>query len=184
MTLLEQGRGAAWHVWINEWHIRGTVWERHGRDMLCVNPPLFWLSKGKPENIQEIGTANWDASFWKCMKESIWYIRLKSLFSRGIKFMNSMKEKMGDHIVPSTEFIWWRKASACLRASHFLCISLLRRKRNMKFLWQRKTDIALTSDSQDLKDFVKWKEKMQQTHSYRTLLEKEFFVTYRISRIL
>jgi hypothetical protein len=30
-ALSEQGKGAAWHVWINA---------RHGRGMLCVNPPL------------------------------------------------------------------------------------------------------------------------------------------------
>jgi hypothetical protein len=29
-SLLEKGRGAAWHVWINA---------RHGHGMLCVNPP-------------------------------------------------------------------------------------------------------------------------------------------------
>jgi hypothetical protein len=37
----EQGWGAALHVWINERHGRGTAWERHGRGMLCVNPPLI-----------------------------------------------------------------------------------------------------------------------------------------------
>ena len=31
-ALSEQGRGAAWHVWINE---------RHGHGMLCVNQPLI-----------------------------------------------------------------------------------------------------------------------------------------------
>ena len=28
-ALLEQGRGAAWHVWINARHGRGTAWARH-----------------------------------------------------------------------------------------------------------------------------------------------------------
>jgi hypothetical protein len=28
-ALSEHGRGAAWHVWINEWHGRGTAWARH-----------------------------------------------------------------------------------------------------------------------------------------------------------
>ena len=28
-ALSEQGRGAAWHVWINARHGRGTAWERH-----------------------------------------------------------------------------------------------------------------------------------------------------------
>ena len=37
--LSEQDRGAAWHVWINARHDRGTVWARHGRGMLCVNRP-------------------------------------------------------------------------------------------------------------------------------------------------
>jgi len=41
MALSEQGRGAAWHVWINERHGRGTAWSRHGHGMLCVNRPLF-----------------------------------------------------------------------------------------------------------------------------------------------
>ena len=39
-ALSEQGRGAAWHVWINARHGRGTAWKRHGRGMLYVNPPL------------------------------------------------------------------------------------------------------------------------------------------------
>jgi hypothetical protein len=38
-ALSEQGRGAAWHVWINARHGRGTAWERHGHGMLCVNRP-------------------------------------------------------------------------------------------------------------------------------------------------
>jgi len=38
-ALSEQGRGAAWHVWINERHGRGTAWAQHGRGMLCVNRP-------------------------------------------------------------------------------------------------------------------------------------------------
>ena len=43
-ALSEQGRGAAWHVWINTPHGRGTAWERHGRGMLCLNRPLLWLA--------------------------------------------------------------------------------------------------------------------------------------------
>jgi hypothetical protein len=38
-ALSEQGRGMAWHVWINAQHGRGTAWERHGHGMLCVNWP-------------------------------------------------------------------------------------------------------------------------------------------------
>ena len=30
---VEAGQGAAWHVWINERHGRGTAWERLGRGM-------------------------------------------------------------------------------------------------------------------------------------------------------
>jgi hypothetical protein len=41
-ALSEQGRGAAWHVWINERHGRGTAWEWHGHGMLCVNRPLMF----------------------------------------------------------------------------------------------------------------------------------------------
>ena len=41
-ALSEQGRGAAWHVWINARHGRGTAWARHGNDVLCVNRPLRW----------------------------------------------------------------------------------------------------------------------------------------------
>jgi hypothetical protein len=48
----EQGRSAAWHVWINERHGRGKAWERHGRGMLCVNPPLH--STG-PAGAGEVG---------------------------------------------------------------------------------------------------------------------------------
>ena len=36
MTLSEQGRGAAWHVWINAQRGRETAWERHGRSMGVV----------------------------------------------------------------------------------------------------------------------------------------------------
>ena len=43
-ALSEQGRGAAWHVWINERNGRGTAWERHVRSMLCVNRPLEFQS--------------------------------------------------------------------------------------------------------------------------------------------
>jgi hypothetical protein len=32
-ALSEQGRGAAWHVWINARHGRGPAWERHGHVM-------------------------------------------------------------------------------------------------------------------------------------------------------
>jgi len=39
-ALSEQGRGAAWRVWINARHGRRTAWARHGHGMLCVNPPL------------------------------------------------------------------------------------------------------------------------------------------------
>ena len=120
---------------------------------------LFWLSRGNLECIQEMGTLGRESPFWKCMKETIWRIRLKSLSDRGIIFVNRMKEKMGDHIVSATEFVWWRKASACPHTPHFLCISLAWRKRSMKFLWQRRTDIAPSSGSQDLMDFVKWEEK-------------------------
>jgi hypothetical protein len=38
-ALSEQGRDAAWHVWINARHGRGTAWVRHGHGMLCVNLP-------------------------------------------------------------------------------------------------------------------------------------------------
>jgi hypothetical protein len=38
-ALSEQGRGAAWNVWINARHGRGTAWEWHGHGMLCVNRP-------------------------------------------------------------------------------------------------------------------------------------------------
>jgi len=34
-ALSQQGRGAAWHVWINT---------RHGHGILCVNPPLWCYS--------------------------------------------------------------------------------------------------------------------------------------------
>ena len=39
-ALSGQGRDAAWRVWINARHGRGTAWARHGHGMLCVNPPL------------------------------------------------------------------------------------------------------------------------------------------------
>ena len=109
------------------------------------------------------------------MKESTWHIRLKSFFNGGIIFMNSMKDKMEDHIVPSTEFIWWRKARACPRASHFMYVPFPRRKRSIKLIWQRRTDIALSSGRLDLKEFVQWEEKMQETHSYSTHMEMEIF---------
>ena len=38
-ALMEQGRGAAWHVWINAWHGRATAWVQHGNGMPCVNRP-------------------------------------------------------------------------------------------------------------------------------------------------
>ena len=41
----EQGMGAAWHVWFNARHGRGTTWARHGNDMLCVNRPLVCSNK-------------------------------------------------------------------------------------------------------------------------------------------
>ena len=42
-ALSEQGKGAAWHVWIKAWHGRGMAWAWHGHGMLqvCVNPPLI-----------------------------------------------------------------------------------------------------------------------------------------------
>jgi len=43
-ALSKQGRGAAWHVWINARYGRGTAWARHGHGMLCVNRSLFYLS--------------------------------------------------------------------------------------------------------------------------------------------
>jgi hypothetical protein len=37
-ALSENGRGAAWHVWINAVrHGRGTTWGRHGRGKACMN---------------------------------------------------------------------------------------------------------------------------------------------------
>ena len=38
-ALSEQGWGAAWHVWINARHGRGTAWARLGNGMLFVNRP-------------------------------------------------------------------------------------------------------------------------------------------------
>ena len=35
-ALSEQGRGAAWHVWINARDGMGTAWVRRGNSMLCV----------------------------------------------------------------------------------------------------------------------------------------------------
>jgi len=57
-ALLEQGRGAAWRVWINARHGRGTAWARHGHAMgtacyvwIRLKPPKFWrrLSYAMPD---------------------------------------------------------------------------------------------------------------------------------------
>jgi hypothetical protein len=42
-ALSEQGRGTAWHVWINARHCRETAWARHRHGMLYVNPPWKFL---------------------------------------------------------------------------------------------------------------------------------------------
>ena len=41
-ALSEQRRVAAWRMWINARHGRGTAWARHGHCVLCVNPPLLY----------------------------------------------------------------------------------------------------------------------------------------------
>jgi hypothetical protein len=39
----ENGRGAAWHVWINAvWHGKGTAWERHGICELAIRCILVY----------------------------------------------------------------------------------------------------------------------------------------------
>jgi hypothetical protein len=42
-ALSENGRGAAWHVWINAArHGRGTAWARHCMCELALNLPAHW----------------------------------------------------------------------------------------------------------------------------------------------
>jgi len=43
---LEQGRGTAWHVWINARHGRGTAWARHAMCESAFRVPGGW---GSPE---------------------------------------------------------------------------------------------------------------------------------------
>jgi hypothetical protein len=39
MAPSEQGRGTAWHVWINAWHGRGIAWARHAMCESALTAP-------------------------------------------------------------------------------------------------------------------------------------------------
>ena len=85
-ALSEQGRGAAWHVWINARHGRGIAWARHGmcelthgmagglhgRGMLCVNRPLVYISVTRArhamcESAFSVHLRNQSVVFHECM---------------------------------------------------------------------------------------------------------------------
>ena len=62
-ALSEQGRGAAWHVWINARHGGGRAWARHGNGMLFVNRPYdgWWrLKEAVKFNLRYSPTTLWE----------------------------------------------------------------------------------------------------------------------------
>jgi hypothetical protein len=95
-ALSELGRGAALHVWINERHVRGTAWERHGRGVgtACY----VWIGLSFPTVLQTFAWF-WHWKILACLGNLLAPVKCVVLFRSKFHFLAQLGRRLCRHIL-------------------------------------------------------------------------------------